>query len=484
MTMHTPSLPFSRHDLHMALIITRREIRDSFRDWRIVLPTIFLTLMFPGLLNFTADRILALAARYNPEMIGDRLYPFLLMVVGFFPASFSLVIALETFVGEKERKSLEPLLAAPLTNTQLYLGKMLAALCPPLLASYLGITVYLLGLWLRRGVLVSFDMFSLLVLLTTAQASVMVAGAVVASTQTTSVRGANLLASFIIIPMALLLQFEAIMMFIGNRNGLWWIFLALVLVLVVLMRMGIKMFNREELLGREMDQLHVGAMWRQFWRRFSGRDRQHSHPIAWYKDTLALTRAIVPPSLILLLAFVLAGVLGYYLSRQFPAPSDLYTSLTGDNRDKYLADLQLVARRLPLTIFWHNVRALLLIALLGIFSVGMADMAFFALPWVVLGYVIWPMTAQAGGPATFFLAAVVPHGVVEFPALLLAAAAALRWHTVVIAPPPERSLSESWVLAAADYFRIFVGLVVPLLFIAAYLEANLTPQILLRVYGS
>lgn len=76
MTMHTPSLPFSRHDLHMALIITRREIRDSFRDWRIVLPTIFLTLMFPGLLNFTADRILALAARYNPEMIGDRLYPF------------------------------------------------------------------------------------------------------------------------------------------------------------------------------------------------------------------------------------------------------------------------------------------------------------------------------------------------------------------------------------------------------------------------
>lgn len=51
------------------------------------------------------------------------------MVVGFFPASFSLVIALETFVGEKERKSLEPLLAAPLTNTQLYLGKMLAALC-------------------------------------------------------------------------------------------------------------------------------------------------------------------------------------------------------------------------------------------------------------------------------------------------------------------------------------------------------------------
>lgn len=113
------TLPVKRHDWQMAWIIARREIRDSFRDWRIILPTIFLTLMFPGLLNFTADRILALAAEYNPDYIADRLYPFLLMVVGFFPASFSLVIALETFVGEKERKSLEPLLAAPLTNGQL-----------------------------------------------------------------------------------------------------------------------------------------------------------------------------------------------------------------------------------------------------------------------------------------------------------------------------------------------------------------------------
>ncbi len=85
----TSSLPVTRHDWQMASIIARREIRDSFRDWRIVVPTVFLTLMFPSLMNFTADRILSLASRYNPEMIADRLFPFLLMVVGFFPASFS-----------------------------------------------------------------------------------------------------------------------------------------------------------------------------------------------------------------------------------------------------------------------------------------------------------------------------------------------------------------------------------------------------------
>src|SRR5439155_23586391 len=72
--------------------------------------------------------------------------PLLTMILGFFPVSISLVIALETFVGEKERRSLEPLLSTPLTNTELYIGKTLAAMIPPLLASYIGMGIYLGGL--------------------------------------------------------------------------------------------------------------------------------------------------------------------------------------------------------------------------------------------------------------------------------------------------------------------------------------------------
>jgi hypothetical protein len=36
-----------RKTLANALIITRREVRDSFRDWRIVAPIIILTFFFP-----------------------------------------------------------------------------------------------------------------------------------------------------------------------------------------------------------------------------------------------------------------------------------------------------------------------------------------------------------------------------------------------------------------------------------------------------
>src|SRR5262245_51133657 len=109
-TLQLPT-PITRRDLQMALIVTRREVRDSFRDWRIIIPIIVLTLVFPGLANFTASRLVNFTERFGADLISERLVPFLLLVVGFFPMSFSLVIALETFAGEKERKSLEPLLA-------------------------------------------------------------------------------------------------------------------------------------------------------------------------------------------------------------------------------------------------------------------------------------------------------------------------------------------------------------------------------------
>ena len=112
-------------DLQKALVVTRREIKDQFRDWRIIAPIIILTVFFPGLMNFTAQQAVDFVAKYGAPIIADRLIPFLLMVVGFFPISVSLVIALESFVGEKERRSIEPLLSSPLTDVQLYLGKLM-----------------------------------------------------------------------------------------------------------------------------------------------------------------------------------------------------------------------------------------------------------------------------------------------------------------------------------------------------------------------
>ena len=59
------------------------------------------------------------------------------------------IIALETFVGEKERGTIEPLLVSPLKDWQLFTGKLIAGTAAPLFTSYLGITVYMIGLYLQ-----------------------------------------------------------------------------------------------------------------------------------------------------------------------------------------------------------------------------------------------------------------------------------------------------------------------------------------------
>ncbi len=486
MTAFSLSLP-KKQDWQMALIVTRREVRDSFRDWRIIIPTIVLTVFFPALMNFTAQRLLAFVSNYGAEIIGNQLIPFLLLVVGFFPISFSLIIALETFVGEKERKSLEPLLATPLTNTQLYLGKMMASLVPPLFASYLGIAVYLLGLWLLVDWTPGWLLFIQTILLTTIQGVIMVAGAVVVSSQTTSVRASNLLASFIIVPMALLIQGEAAAMFWGNHVGLWWLILALFITAVTLIRMGVRIFNREELMGNEIDQIRFGYIWQQFWGRFSGKamtgNGRYPTFTQWYKQTFRLLSALRFPIPMLIPVIIGGGALGYWLAQTHPFSPDLQAMLTGDKMLENLASLQVYDNVLPAFIVLQNVRALLIQAILGMFTLGVLGLLIFMLPWGVIGYVAGQFAVAGQDPWLFLLGTIVPHAIIEVPALLIASAAAWRWHVVAISPPPNQTLSEAFLTTAADFLRLLIGLVIPLLIVAAMVEAWITPQVLAYVYG-
>jgi uncharacterized membrane protein SpoIIM required for sporulation/ABC-type transport system involved in multi-copper enzyme maturation permease subunit len=477
--------PFSRRDVGMALIITRREVRDAFRDWRIIIPIVVLTLFFPLLMNYTAGRILGFVSDYGADIVGTRLVPFLLLVVGFFPTSFSLVIALETFVGEKERRSLEPLLATPLTNSQLYLGKMLAAVVPPLFASYLGIVVYLAGLAVTVAWYPTWQLLIQTLLLTTIQGIVMVAGAVIVSSQTTSTRAANLLASFIIVPMALLLQFEAVVMFWGNYSGIWWLIVGLAITALVLVRTGIHVFNREELLGREIDQIRFGWMARLFWNRLTGRDQdgRYPSPRRWWRETFALLRPLRTPLAISLVGLAGALLLGVVLGHRFVFPPDVQEQLRNVDQIQNLSSVRGALSQLPLLIFGHNLRVIALAALLGIFTFGVMGFAILMVPWAFIGYIMTQLMLAGESPWLFVLATVAPHGAVELPTLLLVAAAALRWQTTFIAPAGDQSISERWLVAAADFVRVFGAIIVPLMLLSALIEAFITPSVVMAVYN-
>lgn len=469
-----------RRTLSNALIVTRREVRDSFRDWRIMGPILLLTLVFPLLANAMTNLFISFFEANGAEPLLPALLPLLPMIVGFFPVSISLVIALETFVGEKERLSLEPLLATPLTNTELYLGKSFAAMLPPLLASYVGIAIYMGGLvfggtqWRPPIALVA-----QILLLTTVQALVMVTGSVVISSQTTSTRAANLLASFIIIPMSMLVMLESVIMVQPHRRYvLWFLALGLLVTVALFVRMGARIFNREELLGRSLDQLNLRWIGRTFAAQFRGAPARRS-PAAWYRaGVIPAVRALGQPAVITGLCLAAAFAGGWLAADRWPLPFD---QIEADNQDM-LQNLQSwldLGRSNPGLIgaaVGQNLRVLAIATALAIFSFGTLALILVMAPFAILGFILAQVTAAGMDPVPFF-AAILPHGVAEIPAIVLAGAAALRLGSVITRPPEGLTVGEAWLRTLADTVKVGVGVVLPLILVAGMLEVAVTPRI-------
>jgi uncharacterized membrane protein SpoIIM required for sporulation/ABC-type transport system involved in multi-copper enzyme maturation permease subunit len=482
-----------------AWIVTRREVRDTMRDWRLVIPILLLTVVFPALMQFTANSVQRWTVRWGGTggaIVGERIMPFLLMIVGFFPISFSLVIALETFVGEKERHSLEPLLATPLTNAELYWGKTMAAVIPPLAASYVGLGVYLIGLSLTLDWTPPFQLLGLVALLTTAEALVMVSAAVVVSSQTTSVRAANILASFIIIPMAFLIQGESVILFWAQYEVLWWIVAALVAANMLLVRMGIRLFDREELLGRDVDQLEIKKAWRTLLRFFlstpqaalAGTSKAHAPSVRfsvgriYRNDIPQILRASWLPMVVVALVLVAALAVGWAYSTVYPLPQGIINLDVPEDAFEEIPDLGVLPSLNVGAILFHNLRVLVAEALLGLFSFGTLSLVLLIVPLAIIGFFCGQVTMMGASPLLFLATFILPHGIVEVPAAILATGMALRLGAAVISPPSGLSLRQGLLLALADFVKIFAFLVIPLLAIAAALEVWLTPWIVTRVW--
>lgn len=482
MTERSAIAPSWWKQLGPAFIITRREVRDQFRDWRIIFPIFGLTLVFPFIMNWTAQQMLNFVSKYGASLIADRLVPFLLMVVGFFPISFSLVIALESFVGEKERNSIEPLLNTPLSDWQLYLGKLMAATAPPLLSSFLGMTVYLIGLLINHIPWPVPGMLAQIYILTTVQALMMVSGAVVVSAQATSVRAANLLASFIIIPSSFLIQWEALVMFWGDFSTLWWVVFGVVVLTFLLVRIGLAQFRREELLGHEIDMLRLAFGWGVFRRSFWGGAR---NVWDWYRRVLppTLKRLRLPFALVTLIG-VAALVIGVQQASRFPLP--LNRIGLGDWKATSLQGLEnawpMLNTTSVLLVWWQNARVLLLALILGIFTFGVVGVMPLMATLGITGYLMAILSGTGIPLTTVFAGLILPHGIIEIPTAILATAAVLQIGAVLAKPIKGKTITEVWLEALADWSKVMVGVVIPLLLVAAMVEVWITPRIAMYLF--
>ena len=462
-------------------LLARRELRDQLRDWRILTPLVILTLGFPFLMNAVAHEAVAFANQYGGNLIVDRLVPFSVLIIGFFPLTISLLGALESFVGEKERGTIEPLLGTPLADWQLYLGKLIVGITTPLFSSLLSISIYLVIVQGQDINMPDAGVFAQLFLLTAAHAVLMVSAAIVFSIQSTSVKAANLMASFIIIPVAILMQGETALLFWGNNQVLWLAVVAVLIMSGLIIRLGLAHFQREYLLGREIDVLNIRWMARTFWKYFKGDARSF---FGWYRVSVGATlRKLWKPILLLVFLAVVGGGIAYFWSLgNLQTYLDAYKPDQLDEIQKQLIHtdgISGVADQLTVSyLFLHNVQSTLLIAFFGMFSFGVLGVILYLLNTSIIGGLMGFVKLIGYAPLPIVLAGIVPHGIFEIPALLLSCAAVLNIGLVLVTPQAGRTIGEVLLEALADWARVVLGLVIPMLLIAAIIESQFTPHML------
>ena len=130
---------------------------------------------------------------------------------------------------------------------------------------------------------------------------------------------------------------------------------------------------------------------------------------------------------------------------------------------------------LVLAIFLNNLQACILLFLGGA-SFGILTVFILGSNGFVIGAILELVRQEIG--ALFVIAAILPHGIFEVPAFLISGTLGLmlarslwrEWHGLEDAAP-----------AATRSGRLFITVVVPVIVLAAFIEAFITPQIILLV---
>lgn len=172
------------------------------------------------------------------------------------PLAIPSTISAYSVIGEKTNRTLEPLLATPISVVELLVGKALAALLPAMLATYAAFALFALGsailvpnrvllsALLDPRWLIAIGLVGPLLSLAAVDFSVMV------SSRVTDARVAEQLTALLIIPVLAVFFGQMAGLFIIDRNLILIAAVALILVDIVLTFLATQIFQRETILTR------------------------------------------------------------------------------------------------------------------------------------------------------------------------------------------------------------------------------------------
>jgi ABC-2 type transport system permease protein len=206
----------------------------------------------PETLEFFGETCTGLTEIECTQLYMLNLFVLMLMIL---PVAIPVTIAAYSVVGEKTSRSLEPLLATPITTLELLAGKIIAAAVPAILATWLSYGIFLLSVRLLVNETIFSRMFQphwvvaiLIVgpLLTILSVSV----AIMVSSRTSDPRVAEQLSAVVMLPLILLIIGQSAGFILIDGRVVFFLALIVAILDVILLYISVRLFQRETILTR------------------------------------------------------------------------------------------------------------------------------------------------------------------------------------------------------------------------------------------
>lgn len=259
-----------------AFLLTRKELKESFRSKEVILIVTILPLTFAVLMPLS----IPLINRFTPntgfsedefenfpplvsfwdELNSKEKFLILYNMIFFetfllLPMILPMTIAADTIAGERERKTIEALISTPLTSGELLFGKLLTTMIPTILITWISGFIFMLisdlSLYKTLGRLVFPNLVSLVLIfgfspfisLITTQTMIIV------STKAKGMRSAQQIGSLVVIPLFSFILGETALLILANP---YWTLLSSVFIIIctlILLRINMRLFDREHMIA-------------------------------------------------------------------------------------------------------------------------------------------------------------------------------------------------------------------------------------------
>jgi ABC-2 type transport system permease protein len=241
--------------LRKSWIIAAKDLKVIIRKrtvlYTVVMLPLIISILFPVVIEISGQRSGGIPAAYLPVLLSA--FAFFYVII---PAIIPTPIASYSIVGEKVEKSLEPLLATPITDGEILLGKSIAAFIPSIIATYAGAAIFMVLMdsitYSKLGYLYypNWGMGLILLVLAPLAATLSIEMNVIASSRVSDVRTASQLGALMFIPFVVIYVAGEIGIITLDTNNLLIIAAIMAVLVLVLFYISTATFRREEILTK------------------------------------------------------------------------------------------------------------------------------------------------------------------------------------------------------------------------------------------